>query len=742
MTAVEDTSRAAGTASPGETGRDARYDVLFEPVQLGPVRAKNRFVQVPHCNGMGYRDPTAQAAMRRVKAEGGWAIVSTEEVEIHPSSDITPYIELRLWDDGDIPALARIADAIHDGGALAAVELAHNGMNSANLSSREAPMGPAHLPVTTWAHDPVQARMMSKTDIAALRGWHLQAVRRALKAGFDVVYVYAGHNLSVLQHFLSPRYNQRTDEYGGSLANRARLLREIMSDTREACEGRAAVACRLSIAEAPGGSGVPRPEADELIGLLDDLPDVWDFVAGTWDLDSASSRFASEGEQEPLIAGLKQLSAKPVIGVGRFTSPDSMVHQVRHGVLDFIGAARPSIADPFLPAKIEQGRIDEIRECIGCNICVAGDMTMSPIRCTQNPAMGEEWRRGWHPERIRPKVSDAAVLVVGAGPTGLEAACSLGRRGYRVVLAEATRELGGRVAREASLPGLGTWRRVVDYRLGQLGRCDTVEVYRESNITADDALGYGFSDVLVATGSVWRDDGVGRWHTSAIPIEEHAVVVTPDDLFSPAHALTRPDATPRQVVIYDDDHFYLGGVLAELLASRGHAVRLVTPAPNVSSWTSHTLELAAVQRRVRTAGVTVEANRALVGIYRAEARTACVFTGSERSVAADVVVLVTARLPRDALLTALEARKDEWASHGVKSVRSAGDAWAPATIAAAVWAGRRYAEEFDVPPEITSRRSTAGSTPPLLPGSAEKASAGWAVFQPGPGFVAADEVGH
>ena len=192
---------------------------------------------------------------------------------------------------------------------------------------------------------------------------------------------------------------------------------------------------------------------------------MWDFVLATWDLDSASSRFSAEGEREPLIAGLKQLSTKPVIGVGRFTSPDSMVHQVRSGILDFIGAARPSIADPFLPQKIEQGRIDEIRECIGCNICVSGDMTMSPIRCTQNPAMGEEWRRGWHPETIPPKASDASVLVVGAGPAGLEAACSLGRRGYRVVLAEATREVGGRVNKEASLPGLGSWRRVVDYRL-------------------------------------------------------------------------------------------------------------------------------------------------------------------------------------------------------------------------------------------------------------------------------------
>jgi dimethylamine/trimethylamine dehydrogenase len=682
----------------GVTTRDPRYDILFEPVDLGPVRARNRFFQVPHCNGMGYRDPTAQAAMRQVKAEGGWAVVCTEQVEIHPSSDITPFIELRLWDDGDLPALARIAEAIHAGGALAGIELAHNGMNSPNLSSREPPLGPAHLPIVTWANDPVQARMMSASDIADLRRWHRLAVRRALAAGYDIVYVYSGHNLSVLHHFLSRRYNQRTDSYGGSVANRARLLAEILEDTREECAGRAAVACRLTVDEGIGEAGITPEDAAEVISLLDHLPDLWDLVLGSWELDSATSRFAAEAEREPLMAGLKRLSAKPVVGVGRFTSPDTMVRQVRAGILDMIGAARPSIADPFLPAKIEAGRLDDIRECIGCNICISGDMTMSPIRCTQNPAMGEEWRRGWHPERIRPKESDASVLIVGAGPAGLEAARALGQRGYPVVLTEATRELGGRVSREAGLPGLAAWRRVADYRLGQLPRYRNVDIYRESEITPEDALGYGFTDILVATGARWRADGVGRWHTSPIPVAEDANVLTPDDLLAGDHPLGRPGTVQQRILVFDDDHYYLGGVLAELLARAGHEIRLVTPAPLVSSWTAHTLEIGAVQRRVRQAGITVDTNRVLTAIGTGgEAVTACVFSGSETRVRADVVLLVTARLPRDDLFLALEERRDEWPARGVRSVTCVGDAWAPSTIASAVWSGRRYAEEFDAP---------------------------------------------
>jgi dimethylamine/trimethylamine dehydrogenase len=681
--------------------RDPRHDVLFEPVRIGPVTARNRFFQVPHCSGMGYRDPSAEAAMRRVKAEGGWAVVCTEQVEIHPTSDITPFIELRIWDDKDLPALELIATAIHDGGALAGIELAHNGMNSPNLTTREPPLGPVNLPVATWSHDPVQARAMTKSDIARMRRWHRDAVRRSLAAGYDLVYVYAGHALSGIQYFLSPRYNTRTDEYGGSVRNRARLLRELLADTREAAAGKAAVACRITVDELIGDAGISRADIEEIIGELAELPDLWDFVLGSWEEDSVTSRFGPEAGQEPYVRGLKRLTTKPVVGVGRFTSPDTMARQVREGVLDLIGAARPSIADPFLPRKIEQGRVEDIRECIGCNICVSGDFTMSPIRCTQNPAMGEEFRRGWHPERIRPRQSTARILIVGAGPAGLEAARALGHRGYDVVLTEASRELGGRAAAESRLPGLHAWRRVVEYREQQLRRMPGVEIYLQSRMSAGDILEYGFDHVVVATGASWRRDGVGRWHTHPMPAEGPLQVLTPEDLM----AGLRPAGS--RVLVFDDDHYYLGGVLAELLAAEGYQVRLVTPAASVSDWTANTLELVKIRRRLITAGITIEPNRTVVRLTKAGAITGCVFTGDETPVEADAVVLVTARLPDDGLYTELQARRPEWAQSGISSVYAIGDAWAPATIAAAVWAGRRYAEELDAPDRgepVTFRR--------------------------------------
>lgn len=672
--------------------RDPRHDVLFEPVRIGPVTAKNRFFQVPHCNGMGYRDPSAQAAMRQVKAEGGWAVVCTEQVEIHPSSDITPFIELRIWDDQDIPALARICEKIHAGGALAGIELAHNGMNSPNLYSRETPLGPANLPVATWSHDPVQARAMTKSDIADLRRWHRDAVRRSLSAGYDLVYAYAGHSLGGLHHFLSRRYNDRTDEYGGSLANRARLLAEILADTREAADGRAAVACRITVDELIGDAGITRAETEDIIGMLAEVPDLWDFVLGSWEDDSLPARFGPEAGQERYVRGLKKLTTKPVVGVGRFTSPDTMARQITEGILDLIGAARPSIADPFLPVKIAEGRVEDIRECIGCNICVSGDFTSSPIRCTQNPTMGEEFRRGWHPERIRPRESDARVMVVGAGPAGLEAARALGQRGYEVALIEATRELGGRVARESRLPGLRAWHRVVEHREQQLRRMPNAGIYLQSPLTADDVIEHGFTHVVVATGAAWRKDGAGRWHTKPIPAEGSPQVLTPDDIMAGG----RPRG-PR-VAVYDDDHYYLGGVLAELLAAEGCQVRLITPAAHVSAWTANTLELVRIRQRVMRAGVTVDTNRAVARLRREGLVTACVFTGEEQTLDVDAVVMVTARLPDDGLYASLIARKAEWAAASIASVQAIGDAWAPSTIAAAVWSGRRYAEELDGPP--------------------------------------------
>ncbi|RLT45508.1 MAG: NADH:flavin oxidoreductase [Chloroflexi bacterium] len=663
------------------------FDILFQPIQIGPVTAPNRFYQVPHCNGMGYRMPKSMAAMRGVKAEGGWGVVCTEEVEIHHTSDIAPYIEGRLWGDEDIPLWQRMNEAIHAHGSLAAIELVHNGIDASNLFSRVPPLGPRSMSVTHTA--PVQSRRMDKEDLRNVRRWHRDAALRALRAGFDIVYCYAGHNMTLPMQMLLRRYNDRTDEYGGSLANRTRLLRELIEESKETVGDRCGVAVRLAVDELLGDDGLTsQGEGYEIVALLAELPDLWDVNISGWANDSATSRFEKEGYQEKYIAFVKSLTSKPVVGVGRYTSPDSMVSAIRRGVLDLIGAARPSIADPFLPRKIQEGRSEDIRECIGCNICITGDMQIVPIRCTQNPTMGEEWRRGWHPEIIQPKRSNKAVLVVGGGPAGLESARALGQRGYTVVLTEARRELGGRVILESALPGLREWRRVADWRLTQLQKLPNVSLYPGSPMAAADVLDAGIPHVILATGANWRRDGIGRTLWRPVAGSDGENVYTPDDLM----AGRLPNG---QVVIYDDDSYYMGGVLAELLVAHGCQVTLITPADLLSQWTQHSLEQKRIQQRLARLGVTWRTQHSLATIQPGRVLVTDLISGGVDEIACDGVALVTERQPNDALYSDL---LPALAGGKLASLRVIGDAEAPNIIAQAVYAGHLAAREFDEEP--------------------------------------------
>lgn len=666
------------------------FATLFEPVRIGPVTAPNRFYQVPHCNAFGHRMPHALAAMRGMKAEGGWGVVCTEEVEIHHTSDLAPYVEGRLWSDDDIPAMALMAESVHRHGALAGIQLAYSGINATNLYSRSPPLGPRSMGTiggTGW--EPVQSRRMDRKDIRNVRDWHRQAALRSRRAGFDIVYCYAGHAMTVAMQFLTRRYNDRTDEYGGSLENRARLLRELIEDTRDAVGDRCAVAVRLAVDELLGEDGITHQgEGHDVVAMLAELPDLWDVNVSGWSNDSMSSRFAQEGYQEDYIGFVKRLTTKPVVGVGRYTSPDSMLSAVRRRVLDLVGSARPSIADPFLPAKIRENRLEDIRECIGCNICVTADMRSVPIRCTQNPTMGEEWRRGWHPEQIAARRSDDTILVVGAGPAGLEAARALGQRGYRVTLVEARRELGGRVPQEAALPGLNEWRRVVDWRVSQLRRMSNVDVYRDSPMTAADISETGAPHVVLATGSAYRRDGVGRTLWRAVPGHELPHVLTPDDIY----AGTRPSG---RTIVYDDDHYVIGGLLAELLARHRCEVTVVTPAPLVSCWSQYTLEQERIEARLRSLGVTLLTRHTLARITPGAVTVVHSIAGNERQLAADNVVLVTDRVPNDQLHVQLEPLL---AGGSLRSLRLIGDALAPGLIAQAVFSGHLAAREFDEAP--------------------------------------------
>ena len=679
--------------------RDPKYDILFEPVTIGPKVMKNRFYQTPHCTSLGVDYPNAQAALRAVKAEGGWAVVNTEYCSIHPESDDRPYIGARLWDDDDARSLGFMSDCVHEHGALSGIELYYGGVLGTNYESRVVPRGPSQIASEAFPWHSCIA--MDKHELRELQQMYVAAAIRARDAGFDIVNVYGGEVGAVTQHFLMRFFNKRTDEYGGSLENRARFWLETIELVREAVGDVCAIAVRLCLDSLDGTIEGLRVEEEGIgfVQLADHLVDFWDFHAGgwasaKWGEDAGPSRFFPENFQGVWVEKVRPHTEKPIVGVGRFTNPDTMVQLVKSGQLDIIGAARPSISDPFLPAKIEEGRLDEIRECIGCNMCVARFNQASRIVCTQNATMGEEYRRGWHPEKFTRAANHANdVLIVGAGPAGMECAMILGKRGMRRVhLVDAESEIGGHVRWVTKLPGLGEWGRVIDYRAIQIDKLGNIEVIRQTTLTAEDVRDYGAEFVVIATGSTWATDGLSPWTHAPVQGADSRLshVLTPEQL------MLEGKPTGEDVLVYDCEGYFMGASLAEKLARDGKRVTLVTPLGGIAPYMFFTGEGYHVIETLTGLGVTLLPAHELVATVEGSA-TVCPVSAVEdrRELKAESCVLVTQRGSCDGLYRELVTDQAALAVAGIKGVYRIGDCLAPRFISESVFDGHRLAREID-----------------------------------------------
>jgi dimethylamine/trimethylamine dehydrogenase len=667
--------------------RDARHDVLFEPITIGPKTLKNRFYQVPHCTAFGVHKPWSQARHRAIKAEGGWAAVCTEFCSISPEAAETP---CRLWDEDDVRALSIMCDEVHAHDALAGVELHHGGVNSRNRESRLASLAPSQI---AGDHQLVTPKEMQAGDIRRVQREWAEAARRAERAGFDIVYVYGAHSYLPMQ-FLSPFYNRRSDIYGGSIENRARFWLETLEEVRAAVGGRCAIASRIAV-DALGPAGVELDDALAFISLADHLVDLWDVNVGSiaeWSKDSGSSRFFAEGYQLAWTGKVRSVTAKPIVGVARLTSPDMMADIVRSGVWDIVGSARQSIADPFLPAKISEGRLDDIRECTGNNQCT-GRGGMYHLGCTQNATAGEEYRRGWHPEHFeRAANADTDVLVIGAGPAGMECAMVLGKREMRRVhLVDADNEMGGSMRWIPRLPGLGEWGRVVNYRKIQIDKLANVEFVPRTRLDADAARRYGAEIIVVATGARWADDGLGSGSRGPVAGADATTAhcLTPEQMMLEGK---RPPG--RRAVVYDCEGYFMGAGLAELLVLEGFQVHLVTGLGQISPLSDETLEGPLLRRHLHEIGVVMERGIELDAVAPGELRGRDEF-GEPWEVETDAVVLVTQRLSNEALYLELAGDPGALSSEGVQAVYRIGDCVAPQLLADVIFDGHRLAREID-----------------------------------------------
>jgi dimethylamine/trimethylamine dehydrogenase len=311
-------------------------------------------------------------------------------------------------------------------------------------------------------------------------------------------------------------------------------------------------------------------------------------------------------------------------------------------------------------------------------------MVSGPIRCTQNPTQGEEWKRDWHPESIQAAASDDAVLVVGAGPAGLECAMQLANRGYQVTLAEAGNSLGGRVTLESQLPGLASYARVRDYRESQLIANTNVQIYKGNKLSAEDILELEIPHVIIATGSSWHSDGVGHQHGYKIEGIDSVKVLTADDILSGSKAQGR-------VLIYDDDHYYMGGAIAELCRQQGLDVCLLTPDSKVSSWTENTLEQEKIQSRLLSLGVEIIVSHEISSLSAGVAKLANIYDANQkREVEFDTLIPLTSRQSNDELYQALLKHEDRF-----KTLENIGDCKAPGTVAAAVYDGHLSARNLE-----------------------------------------------
>ncbi len=631
-----------------------QFPHLFSPLRIGPVEARNRIIFGAHFTMFSepagtWGEPGFHGARlaRYVeeRARGGAGVIIVGQTQVHPTTAYQMPNNAAAWDEAAVPHFRKVTDAIHDHGALAFIQLAHNGGVNFGAWSKLPAWAPSDVVNSTEA-----PKALERHEIRELVDYFARSARNAVAGGFDGIEIHGAHGY-LIHEFLSPRSNKRTDEYGGSLENRMRFAVEVLQAVRAAAGAAVAVGLRLvGDEEVTYGDGLTADDAAVLGARFESL--------GVVDFLNVSIGISGIGMVRPLYAphqlgvyaarAVKQaVRAVPVFAVHRILTPDEAEGIVAREEADGVTLVRALIADPEWPAKARTGAADTIRHCTGCNQGCYGNLTQGlPITCVTNPAVGRDGTLGLG--TLAPAPRPKQVVVVGGGPAGLEAAWVAAARGHHVTLLERSAQLGGKIRLAQLLPGRAEIADFADWRAAECRRRG-VQIQLNAEATAESVMALHPDAVIVATGGRATKVGSSKFFPMPVMGSDQDFVIDHEA------ALLQAEQLGHRVVIFDAVGHIEAIGLGELLAVMHKDVTVVTPLPMPMNLDRETMGYA-LPRAVQ-AGMRWRPNTALAGIGKHQVTLIDVLSRRfEQMDGVDTVVIRTNGLPNDSLYFALRGK--------------------------------------------------------------------------------------
>jgi len=632
------------------------FDRLFSPLRIGPVEARNRVVFGAHFTMFSEPAPVfgepgwfGERLGRYLadRARGGAGLIIAGQAQVHPTTAYQMPNNAAAWDAAAIPHFRRVTDQVHAHGALAFLQLAHNGGVNMGPWSKQPAWAPSDVANSLEPPKPLECG-----EIAEVIEHFARSARHAAAGGFDGVEIHGAHGY-LIHEFLSPRHNRRTDAYGGSLENRMRFAIEVLEAVRAAVGASAAVGLRLVGDEELGAGGLTATDAAEIGARLEarGLVDFLDVSIGVSGIGMVRPLYVPHGCGVYAARAVKgAVRHVPVFAVHRIVTPAEAEDILARGDADAITLVRALIADPEWADKAARGAAATIRKCTGCNQGCYGNLTQGvPVTCVTNPAVGRDAELGFG--TLVPAARAKRVVVVGGGPAGLEAAWVAAARGHRVILLERGPELGGKIRLAQRLPGRAELADFADWRIGECERRG-VEIRLHSEGTADGVLALAPDAVVVATGGHATTTAAAKGPPMPVPGSQQEFVIDHEA------ALRRADALGRRVVILDVVGHIEAIGLGELLAMQQVEVTVVTPFPLPVCLDRETLGYA-LPRAVR-AGMRWRPNTAIAAIGAHTVTLVDVFSRQTETIGeVDTVVIRTHGVADVALYFALEGRVPE-----------------------------------------------------------------------------------